>query len=185
MSTALLVMDMQRDFLEDGGRMPVAREHARETLHACNMLIDAAKAGGAEVVYVGNEFPASRWLGNLFRNGASVRGSEGARLDPRLRRVEGPYFAKAASDAFTNPALDVHLKSHGITRLVVAGVFAKGCVRATVAGAIRRGYVVAVASDGVGDGGSWLRSWALGRAAKSGARVDLAETLAREMGATA
>lgn len=56
------------------------------------------------------------------RRHAAMRGSTGAELDPRVHRVSDVYFAKAARDAFTNPALDAYLRREQVGHLVVFGV---------------------------------------------------------------
>jgi nicotinamidase-related amidase len=147
--TALLVMDLQRDFLADDGRMPVARDQVTGMLDATNALLARATELGLDVVYVRNAFSEWDVIGNLARNGAAVAGSDGARLDPRVRAVGNAGFTKDQPDAFSNPELDAHLREHEIGRLVVAGVFADQCVRATVLGALNREYQVTVLSDGV------------------------------------
>jgi nicotinamidase-related amidase len=169
--TAVLVLDVQRDFFEGDGRMPVSAAHAREVLAATNAIVDAAAARGVLVAYVANEFPPSQRLGNFFRRHAAVAGTRGAELDPRLHVVSEHRFAKWASDAFSNATLEAWMRRNEVGHLIVAGVFANACVRQTVRGAINRGYAVHVVEDGVGARSDRARASALAGLAKRGAQL--------------
>ena len=173
-STALLALDLQRDFLADDARMPVARAQVAPLLEVSNSLIDAAAARAVPVVFIVNAFPRSQRLLNFLRRGAAVAGTPGAELDPRVRAAPGATFPKERGDAFTNPALDAYLRAQGITHLLVIGVFAPACVRATARGALGRGYRVTVVRDGVGAGSDRARARGLARMAKDGAEVESA-----------
>lgn len=168
---ALLVIDLQRDFLESGGRMPIAPSQVEPLLTAANGLIDAAVTHAIPVIYVVNAFPRSQRLQNFFRRGAGIAGTMGAEIDPRVHVVAGATFAKEQGDAFSNPALDAFLRAKSIVRLTLIGVFAPACVRATTRGAIRKGYRVTVVSDGVGARSDGARDRALSRIARDGATV--------------
>ena len=176
-TTALLVLDLQRDFLDGTARMPIARAQVAPLLSVTNLLLDDAAARAMPVVYIVNAFPRSQHLLNFFRRGAAVVGTPGAEIDPRVHAVPGVTFPKESNDAFTNPALDSFLRERGIARVVVLGVFAPHCVRATVRGALGRGYEVAVVSDGVGAASPGARDRAVARMAKDGAQIATAERL--------
>jgi nicotinamidase-related amidase len=169
--TAFLVLDMQRDFLEDGGRLPVAGEQVASLLESVNALIEDAVAAGAPVIYVLNAFSPSDWLGNVFRHGAALEGSAGAELDPRLVVRGSVRFTKKRSDAFSNPELNAFLRERRIGQLIIAGVFADACVKATATAALRRGYRVTVPRDAVAAGSDGARLRALAAMDRMGARV--------------
>lgn len=176
---ALLVLDLQRDFLEDDGRMPIARAQVAPLLAAANATIDAAATRGVPVVYIVNRYPRSERILNFFRAGAAIEGSRGAELDPRVHVAEGAaVLAKRENDAFSNPELGALLRGHGVKRLALLGVFAPHCVRATARAAMRAGYGVAVARDGLGAGTDGARDRALRRMARDGASADDAAALA-------
>ncbi len=148
-TTAVLAVDLQRDFLAEDARMPIAREQVEPVLRASNAVLDVAHERGWRVVVIGNEFPRN-WLRNLAQRGAAIRGSPGAETDPRVHSVRDAYFPKESRDAFTNPALDAWLRKEQVDHLIVLGVMANACVRATVLGARNRGYRVTVVRDAVG-----------------------------------
>jgi nicotinamidase-related amidase len=78
---------------------------------------------------------------------------------------------KAAGSAFTDPALGAALDARGVRHLVIAGLFAKGCVRATAEDALHRGLTVEVLGDAVACSSDRSRDRALRRLARGGAHV--------------
>lgn len=184
MATALLVLDLQIDFLEPQGRLPIAREEVAPVLAAANRAIAAAAARRTAVVYIGNEFTSWDVLGNLFRHGAAMRGTPGAALDPRLTKLAGaPYFSKDRADAFSNPALGNFLRSHRIASVVVCGVFADACVSATTKAALARGLKVALLADAVGAASDSARRRALVALGRAGAKVETTAQFIARLGA--
>jgi nicotinamidase-related amidase len=168
---ALLLLDFQRDFLADDGRMPVAREHVAPVLAAARRAADRALLGGDLVVTVGNEFRRSDVIGNLLRRRAAIAGSPGTAWDERIDVDGALYVPKAAGNAFTNPALGAELEARGIRHVTIAGLYAKGCVRATAQAALRRGLTVEVLGDAVACSSDRSRQRALARLTDRGVRV--------------
>ena len=148
--TALLLIDLQRDFLEVNGRMAVSVADASQVVSLANRLIQHGVSAGWKLIFIKNRYPKSDLIGNLFRNGAAIEGSRGAELDPRvIVPFSGLVLTKSRPDAFTNPELEETLTSGAVHQLVVLGVMAEGCVRATVKDATSRGFGVTVVSDAV------------------------------------
>lgn len=168
-AAAVLLMDLQRDFLAGpGARLPVRDEDAQRVIDAANAVLRGTAFPGSLPVAVVNRFPASDRIANFFRNRAALEGSPGAEPDERVAlRPEVNVFSKQRASAFSNPALARYLDANGVTELVVLGVFAEGCVRATALDARRRGYRVTVPLDAIGTS-SRLRhrfaAWSLHRA---------------------
>ena len=169
MSTALLLIDLQRDFLADDGRLPVHRAQIAPMLAAIERVTAQARARGDLIVHVVNAFPR-RSIGNLFRKFAAIEGSSGAGLDPRAPQPrEGePTVRKAAGDAFRQTALDSLLRERGVHELVLTGVFAGACVAATARGARQRGYQVHIVADAVADRSETARAAALRKLTSAG-----------------
>ncbi len=147
--TALLVLDMQVDFLSDKGRLPVAQAQVPTLLKIINSLLERVEMLKIEPIYIANAFSRFDVIGNLFRNQAAIAGSAGAKLDPRLTVKGNALFLKDKPDAFSNPDLDAYLRDHQVRQLIITGVFADQCVRATVNGALNRGYKVTVLEEAV------------------------------------
>ncbi len=169
-TSALVILDLQRDFLEKDGRMPVAADQVVPMLAMIAELRDAAEERGMPVIAVRNVF--SKWdVANLFRNGAGVEGRAGTELDLRGRLEGLPTFDKSASDAFTSEAFEAYLKEHRVNHVVVVGLFADGCVTYTSKGALNRGYRVTVVEGAVASRDESTRRSAIQNLKKEGAEV--------------
>jgi biuret amidohydrolase len=113
-------------------------------------------------------------VGNLLRRRAAVAGSAGTTWDDRICVEDALYVPKSAGSAFTNAALGATLDARGIRHLAIAGLFAKGCVRATAEAALRRGLTVELLADAIACSSDRSRDRALRRLAACGVRVTAA-----------
>ncbi|WP_243545660.1 cysteine hydrolase family protein [Pseudodesulfovibrio tunisiensis] len=168
--TALLIIDMQRDFLEPGGFgetlgndvsllrtaieptrkvLEAAREagmfvvHTREG-HAPHLadLPPSKKRRGNPTLCIGDEGPMGRIL---------VRGEKGHDIIPELYPTKDePIIDKPGKNAFWSTDLDLLLRNRDIETLIVCGVTTEVCVHTTVREANDRGYECAVVSDATG-----------------------------------
>jgi nicotinamidase-related amidase len=145
--TALLVVDVQEDYTG-----PNAKQSFREAtrlLSTVNRLTRAAAERGWRVVFIRNEMP-DEWFYRRLSGGTAVRGTPGVRIDTRLERpVSSREIPKSRSDAFSNADLDQYLRSEHVGRLLVTGLDAAFCVRATTGGARNRGYETIVVQDAI------------------------------------
>lgn len=135
---AVLVIDMQEGMADRirAGR-PMATRDAPGGLAA---LLAWARATRTPVIHVLHDDlnPASP-----FRKGAP-----GAMPMPcAVPRADEVVFWKHGSSAFHGTALDAHLRSQGITEIVVAGAVAAFCVTSTVRQASDLGYRVLLPQD--------------------------------------
>ena len=171
MENALLLIDLQKDFLSRSGRLPVEISQVPPLLEAVNHAIEEAKAEGAQVIAIGNAF--RRWdPANIFRRFAAIEGGAGTALDERIAQQDALFFRKWAGSAFCNEALDLWLKKNGVKNLKVAGVYANGCVAATVKDAIKRGYHVTVLEDAVAARSERARQKGLESCRRRGAELE-------------
>jgi biuret amidohydrolase len=165
--TALVIIDMQRDFLEPGGfgeslgndvsRLRAAVEPCRQmlaTARRLGMLVihtreghrpdlsDAPRAKverGAENLRIGSPGPMGRIL---------VRGEPGHEIIADLApEADEPVIDKPGKGAFYQTDLDLMLRNRGITTLLVCGVTTEVCVHTTVREANDRGYRCIVLGD--------------------------------------
>ena len=149
MKKALLILDIQKDFTAEDARMPVADEHAARMIANLNSITKKYNREELPVVYIKNEFDLFD-VANLFRSFAAIKGSAGCAFDERLNIVSTNTFAKNKNDAFSNPNLYNFLKRNSIETVVLAGVFAEGCVLATLESAINNHFKVEVLRDAIG-----------------------------------
>jgi len=151
MKPALLLVDLQRDFLEREGLAPRPGrivESAAELLEGCRAL-------GVPVVHVHTRIrpDGSDRIPHWKRRGTWIclDGTPGVLAPEPLRPLEGePVCPKRFFSAFGCEALEETLRRAGIDVLIVAGLYLHGCVRSTVLDAYERGYEVWVAEDAVG-----------------------------------
>jgi nicotinamidase/pyrazinamidase len=169
---ALLVLDLQVDFVDPSGRLPISRDQISPVLAAANRAIADAN-GHLAVAYIGNEYGFWNIPGNWFRRGAAMKSSIGSALDSLVTRIAGaPYFAKHRGDAFSNDALERFLVSNDIGRVILAGVYADACIYCTARSAINRGYRVTVLADAVGAASDEDRRAALRSLSRLGVEVE-------------
>ena len=161
--TAVLLMDLQIDFLNTiTGRMPVGDDGANRVLAAARAALLGEAYPGSIVVGVVNAFQPNQFIGNFVRRNAALIGSPGAALDPRLPVTpELPIFPKSAASAFSNPELHKFLQSEGVSTVVLIGVFAEGCVRATALAAKLLGYTVVAPLNAIATNSPWKLAFAV------------------------
>ncbi len=165
--TALIVIDMQRDFLEPGGfgetlGNDVARLKA--AVEPCRAVLEAARQCGLLVIHtreghrpdLSDVPPAKLERGNpSLRIGAKgpmgrilIRGEPGHAIVPELAPIAGePVIDKPGKGAFYQTHLDSLLTRHGIENLFVCGVTTEVCVNTSVREANDRGYRCIVLAD--------------------------------------
>lgn len=137
--TALLLVDLQEDYLARPGLVP-----PRDSLIAniATALADA-RASGDMVVHVRTD--GSDPMPHRRAAREVVPGTPGAAPPPELaEQPDEPVFTKRFFSAFDAPGLDQALKAAGITTLRLAGLHAHACLHATALDAYARGYEVEI-----------------------------------------
>src|SRR6187200_2398270 len=166
-TTALLIIDMQRDFMEPGGfgetlgndvsqlaRAVAPIAAVLEAARAANMLVIHTREGhlpdlsdappakierGAPSMRIGDLGPMGRIL---------VRGEPGHDIIPELYPLPGePVIDKPGKGAFFATDLHAILQNREIDTLLVCGVTTDVCVNTTVREANDRGFRCIVLSD--------------------------------------
>jgi biuret amidohydrolase len=164
---ALVIIDMQRDFLEPGGfgealgndvsRLQAAVEPCRAVLAAFRgrgVLVIHTREGHRPDLSDAPPYKVQRGDPQL-RIGASgpmgrilVRGEPGHDIIPELYPAAGePVIDKPGKGAFCQTDFDLMLRNRGIDTLFVCGVTTEVCVNTTVREANDRGYRCIVLSD--------------------------------------
>jgi nicotinamidase-related amidase len=168
--TAVLVIDMQRDFLEPGGFGESLGNDVGQlarTVEPTARLLAGARAAGIPVIHTreGHLPDLSDCPPAKLRRGAPsmrigdpgprgrilVRGEEGHDIVDELAPLPGePVIDKPGKGAFYATGLGDLLSTMDIQSLVVAGVTTEVCVHTTVREANDRGYECLVLADCVG-----------------------------------
>ena len=164
--TALVVVDMQRGFLDPGEAMEVPP--ARESVPAIQSLLSLFRDKRLPVVFtefvysesvpvlIGSLHPehkpaepgAPRGFG--LPSSSCLEGTPSAETVPALAPRPGEIVVrKRGYDAFAGTQLDTALRARNVTSLVVTGTMTDICVLATVTAALHREYRVTVVEDGV------------------------------------
>ena len=165
--TALIIIDMQRDFLEPGGfgaalGNDVSRLQA--AVGPCAQVLAAARSIGLLVIHTREghrpdltDAPALKVERGdpALRIGAPgpmgrilVRGEPGHDIIAKLYPIAGePVIDKPGKGAFYQTDLDLMLRNRAIDTLLVCGVTTEVCVNTTVREANDRGFRCIVLSD--------------------------------------
>jgi biuret amidohydrolase len=167
---ALVIIDMQRDFLEPGGFGEMLGNDVsqlRRTIEPNRKLLSVWRAQGLQVIHtreghrpdltdlppakkvrghgkttIGDTGPMGRIL---------VRGEAGHDIIPELYPLPSePVIDKPGKGAFFATDLHAILQNRGIRQLIVTGVTTEVCVHTTVREANDRGYDCLVPEDCVG-----------------------------------
>jgi biuret amidohydrolase len=168
--TALVMIDMQRDFIEPGGFgatlgndvsllapvVPAAAELLRRC-RALGMCIvhtqechradlsdcpPAKQRRGQPSLRIGDMGPMGRIL---------IAGEPGADFVPALQPLPGEWvIAKPGKGAFYGTPLGEQLQARGITHLIVGGVTTEVCVQTTLREANDRGYECLLIEEATG-----------------------------------
>jgi biuret amidohydrolase len=164
---ALLVIDMQRDFLEPGGfGASLGNDVSLLTaiVPALHALMAACRAAGVPVIHtqechrpdLSDLPPAKRDRGNpSLRIGEPgpmgrvlVSGEPGTAIIPELAPLPGELvIEKPGKGAFYATTLGQELVARGITHLLVTGVTTEVCVQTTMREANDRGYDCLMVED--------------------------------------
>ena len=168
--TALLVLDMQEDFLGENGRMPIKKEQIPAITAVVNSLIDEFEKNRQQIIYIKSEFPKIA-LGNKIRHYAAIKGSKGTAIYGKIRISGTAIFSKKTPDAFSNPEFEKFLAANQVNRLVITGVYADQCVLSTTLAALDRKYQVTFVRNGVGSSSEKAVNKACEKAQKRGAEV--------------
>ena len=145
MKIALLVIDMQNDYLYEKRRKRFAYD-TRQLTERVNGIIHRYRGEARDVIYIRHiiqNLPTNRLL-----FGYSIAGTEGAELYGGLDVVSDNVFDKLVGDALSNGELRALIKRNGYDMLHLCGLDECGCVASTALGAARRGIRAEILRDG-------------------------------------
>jgi nicotinamidase-related amidase len=166
-TVAVVVIDMQRDFVDPGGFGEALGNDVsllRKAVPGTRRVLDAARKANILVIHTREghrpdlaDLPASKKARGKLKAGIGdpgpmgrilVRGERGHDIIDELKPAPGePVVDKPGKGAFYATDLDAILKSRGIKQLIVCGVTTEVCVTTTVREANDRGYDCLVLED--------------------------------------
>jgi ureidoacrylate peracid hydrolase len=179
-TVALLVIDMQNDYVADNGKLGKAGADVKRIqagIPAMNSLIMEARKAGVLVVWVRQTHSFKDSLPNyLVSNIARVKdrpfaetdflvqeGSWGAEYyDQMTKRLDGELeVIKHTYGGFTNTSLDTYLKAKGIKTILSIGTLSNVCVQSTALQGWFLGYYSIIPADAVSSNDLSLQQAAL------------------------
>src|SRR5688572_24765131 len=169
-SCALVIIDMQRDFVDPGGFGEALGNDVsllRKAIAPTRRVLEAARKKAMLVVHTReghrpdlSDLPPSKKLRGRLKAGIGdpgpmgrilVRGEYGHDIVDALKPAPGePVVDKPGKGAFYATDLDSLLHNRGVRQLIVCGVTTEVCVNTTVREANDRGYDCLVLEDCVG-----------------------------------
>jgi nicotinamidase-related amidase len=175
-TTALLVIDLQVDFLSEDGyfaRMGYDPAPLRRILPAVTRLLDACRHGGIRVIHTRQGYrsdladmtPYEKWRrrrAGLEGTSVLLRGSPGFEIVPEIAvRPEDIVIDKTCNGAFTHTELEHVLQAQGITHLMLTGCTTDVCVHTTLREACDRNFQCLTIADACARGDAYAHEAAL------------------------
>jgi biuret amidohydrolase len=172
--TALLIIDMQRDFLEPGGfgaALGNDVSRLKAAVGPIQTVLAAARKTGLLVIHTReghrpdlSDLPANkRWRSRVLQDGGEgqagigdpgpcgrvlVRGEPGWEIIPELAPKPGePIIDKPGKGSFCATDLDMLLRQTGVRNLILTGITTDVCVHTTMREANDRGYECLLLGD--------------------------------------
>ena len=144
-TTAVVVVDMQNDFVEPSGSLFV--KTAPDTIPAIARVLEKARRAGVKIIYTqdwhNKDDPEFKIWGVH-----AVAGTWGAEIVDALKPKEDDIIIKKLRyDAFYGTSLEHILRLHKIENLVITGTVANICVLHTAGSAALRWFNVVVPVD--------------------------------------
>ncbi|MGB3683640.1 MAG: isochorismatase family cysteine hydrolase [Rubrobacteraceae bacterium] len=144
---ALIVVDMQNDFVKEGGSLLVP--DAEGTIPEIQGLLNMARESGMKVVFSQDTHTDGDPEWEIWPEHAR-EGSWGWKIVDELQpREDELVIRKVRYDAFYGTHLDHYLRLWGVDTLVICGTVANICVHYTAASAALRWYQVVIPKDTV------------------------------------
>jgi biuret amidohydrolase len=148
-NTALVIVDMQHDFLDDGAPCPVTQ--GRKIIPALQRLLHECRAAKVPIIHVhtvwrkdGTDIPPFT-TSEEFKVRGLREGEPGTAIIPEVGPQGNEYVVvKKRYSGFYQTDLELLLRSLGITYVIVTGVATGFCVRATVQDACYRDFIPVV-----------------------------------------
>ncbi|MCP4327901.1 MAG: cysteine hydrolase [Alphaproteobacteria bacterium] len=163
-TTALMVIDMQRDFLDPGGMSANSGENIdalRSIVPILRQILEAARRVGLLVIHTREGYAPD--LSDVHRVKAErdtigklgplgrflIRGEPGHGFIDEMSPIKGEWVIdKPGFGAFYRTNLEKDLHDAGISHLIVTGVTTQCCVLSSIREAVDRGFYCLTIADG-------------------------------------
>ncbi len=143
--TAVIVVDMQKDFCYDDGALFVG-EHVKDIIPKIGTLVEEARSAGLQLVFTQDwHSPDDDEFAIWGRH--CVQNTMGAELIDELSAENAFMVRKKKYSAFFESGLEAHLRATGVRALIITGVVTNICVLHTAIDAALRGFMIVVPED--------------------------------------
>ncbi len=154
--TALIIIDMQNDFVLPDAPMCVAG--AMAIIPNLKKILNYFRNSSLPIFHVireyradGSDIEITRRHGFLNDRSYCVPGTKGCDIVDELSPIAGEYrIVKNRFSGFMNTELDFMLRGLDISNIVVCGVQYPNCIRATIYDGVSLGYKVTLVTDAAG-----------------------------------
>lgn len=156
-TTAMIVVDMQNDFVADGAMLQSKQAH--DLVPKLAKTLKFCREHGIRVIYTAHVHRKDGCDMGLYDDlyppiadrASLVDGSPGVEIYPDLAPAAGEHVIKKHRySAFFSTDLDLILREWGIKSVVVSGTTTENCCHATARDAMFHNYKVAFLSDATG-----------------------------------
>jgi len=157
-TTALIVVDMENDFVAPGA--PLEQPAGRAMLPQLQRALACCRENGIPVIYTTHAHRAGGYDQGLLvhapsigRGEALVDGSPGVAIFPEVAPRDGEIvISKHRFSAFYGTDLEIILRGLGVNSVVITGVTTENCCHATARDAFFRDFQVVFLSDATATG---------------------------------
>jgi nicotinamidase-related amidase len=166
-NVALIIVDMQNDFIHEKGAMRILSKEmgvpessldlSRAPIPNIKKLVEYFRKDCKNIIYVyiaweadysDVAIPSSKMPSKVKEMGALVRGSWGSQIIEELTPNDRNHMVmKKGYGGFFQTSLDRMLRNLGIKTLVISGIHTNICVETTVREAVAYGYDIILVSD--------------------------------------
>ncbi|GGX17211.1 isochorismatase [Pigmentiphaga litoralis] len=155
--TAVIVVDMQNDFVADGA--PLQSRQAAEMMPRLARTLDACRERGIRVIYTSHVHRSdgcdmgrySDLYPPVASRAALIDGTAGVEIHPGLAPAPGEHVIKKHRySGFFATDMDLILREWGIDTVAITGTTTENCCHATARDAMFHNYRVAFLSDATG-----------------------------------
>ncbi|KAF7312131.1 hypothetical protein MIND_00225500 [Mycena indigotica] len=162
MTTALLLIDLQAEFLSHGGNFLISATSRLALLRNTAKVVRSFRVREEPIIWVRSEYAlrSTQPLGNLLEGTHSGKkpccapNTEGAEFPVEVQALQAPddvLLTKGWYSAFKETNLEELLRQRGITHLFIGGLLTNVCVSATAEDAVKScGLTVTILEDCLG-----------------------------------
>ena len=153
--TAMIVVDMENDFVASGAPMQVEARAGRAMLPHLQRALACCRAHGIPVIYTthahragGCDLGLLAHVPPIAQGDALVDGTLGVAIFPEVApRADEIVITKHRFSAFYGTDLEIILRGLGVTTVVITGVTTENCCHATARDAFFRDFRVVFLAD--------------------------------------